>query len=256
MRRYTQVRRMESLGHEVVPFEDVVCQMWDMLKLGDRSYVTLQVGYYSTSQKIHMCDCMLPVTIVFGICAPPCYCSGFTVVQGKRRHGDFRVLLSPYRLKVADWKCFRIVSELIRKAEYMILVRHDSMGSLRPCAFAGLPEAGGSEGGRRFLRCSVQLEQIYRLRATGSFCGTSEEERSIRDRLGQVSKVDVGLFGYFVYLVPVRVPLYSVDFWRNVHSIQFFQRKTFDIGVFGASFRWCNIWCHGVFLPVLHVLGK
>lgn len=35
---------MESLGHEVVPFEDVVCQMWDMLKLGDRSYVTLQVG--------------------------------------------------------------------------------------------------------------------------------------------------------------------------------------------------------------------
>lgn len=34
---------MESLGHEVVPFEDVVCQMWDMLKLGDRSYVTLQV---------------------------------------------------------------------------------------------------------------------------------------------------------------------------------------------------------------------
>lgn len=37
-----QVRRMESLGHEVVPFEDVVCQMWDMLKLGDRSYVTLQ----------------------------------------------------------------------------------------------------------------------------------------------------------------------------------------------------------------------
>lgn len=36
---------MESLGHEVVPFEDVVCQMWDMLKLGDRSYVTLQVGY-------------------------------------------------------------------------------------------------------------------------------------------------------------------------------------------------------------------
>lgn len=35
---------MESLGHEVVPFEDVVCQMWDMLKLGDRTYVTLQVG--------------------------------------------------------------------------------------------------------------------------------------------------------------------------------------------------------------------
>lgn len=35
---------MESLGHEVVPFEDVVCQMWDMLKLGDRSYVTLQVN--------------------------------------------------------------------------------------------------------------------------------------------------------------------------------------------------------------------
>lgn len=34
---------MESLGHEVVPFEDVVCQMWDMLKLGDRSYVSLQV---------------------------------------------------------------------------------------------------------------------------------------------------------------------------------------------------------------------
>lgn len=34
---------MESLGHEVVPFEDVVCQMWDMLKLGDRNYVTLQV---------------------------------------------------------------------------------------------------------------------------------------------------------------------------------------------------------------------
>lgn len=38
-----QVHRMESLGHEVVPFEDVVCQMWDMLKLGDRVYVTLQV---------------------------------------------------------------------------------------------------------------------------------------------------------------------------------------------------------------------
>eukprot|EP00752_Nemacystus_decipiens_P007739 g6918.t1 len=37
-----QVHRMESLGHEVVPFEDVVCQMWDMLKLGDRTYVTLQ----------------------------------------------------------------------------------------------------------------------------------------------------------------------------------------------------------------------
>lgn len=35
---------MESLGHEVVPFEDVVCQMWDMLKLGDRTYVTLQVS--------------------------------------------------------------------------------------------------------------------------------------------------------------------------------------------------------------------
>lgn len=41
---WTQVHRMESLGHEVVPFEDVVCQMWDMLKLGDRSYVTLQVN--------------------------------------------------------------------------------------------------------------------------------------------------------------------------------------------------------------------
>lgn len=38
----SQVHRMESLGHEVVPFEDVVCQMWDMLKLGDRTYVTLQ----------------------------------------------------------------------------------------------------------------------------------------------------------------------------------------------------------------------
>ncbi|CAM9138928.1 unnamed protein product, partial [Discosporangium mesarthrocarpum] len=38
----SQIHRMESLGHEVVPFEDVVCQMWDMLKLGDRNYVTLQ----------------------------------------------------------------------------------------------------------------------------------------------------------------------------------------------------------------------
>lgn len=38
---------MESLGHEVVPFEDVVCQMWDMLKLGDRSYVTLQVRRFT-----------------------------------------------------------------------------------------------------------------------------------------------------------------------------------------------------------------
>ncbi|CAM9244554.1 unnamed protein product, partial [Choristocarpus tenellus] len=34
----SQVHRMESLGHEVVPYEDVVCQMWDMLKLGDRSF--------------------------------------------------------------------------------------------------------------------------------------------------------------------------------------------------------------------------
>ena len=42
--RLLQVHRMESLGHEVVPFEDVVCQMWDMLKLGDRTYVTLQVS--------------------------------------------------------------------------------------------------------------------------------------------------------------------------------------------------------------------
>lgn len=40
---------MESLGHEVVPFEDVVCQMWDMLKLGARTYVTLQVGPDATS---------------------------------------------------------------------------------------------------------------------------------------------------------------------------------------------------------------
>lgn len=40
---------MESLGHEVVPFEDVVCQMWDMLKLGDRTYVTLQVSPLSRS---------------------------------------------------------------------------------------------------------------------------------------------------------------------------------------------------------------
>jgi len=39
---------MESLGHEVVPFEDVVCQMWDMLKLGDRTYVTLQVSDLQT----------------------------------------------------------------------------------------------------------------------------------------------------------------------------------------------------------------
>lgn len=38
---------MESLGHEVVPFEDVVCQMWDMLKLGNRSYVTLQVRRFT-----------------------------------------------------------------------------------------------------------------------------------------------------------------------------------------------------------------
>ena len=27
-----QLRRMESLGHELVPFEDVLCQMTDMLK--------------------------------------------------------------------------------------------------------------------------------------------------------------------------------------------------------------------------------
>lgn len=52
MWRCTQVRRMESLGHEVVPFEDVVCQMWDMLKLGDRSYVTLQVGYDESEDRI------------------------------------------------------------------------------------------------------------------------------------------------------------------------------------------------------------
>lgn len=43
---------MESLGHEVVPFEDVVCQMWDMLKLGDRTYVTLQV---SLSRLMYCC---------------------------------------------------------------------------------------------------------------------------------------------------------------------------------------------------------
>lgn len=58
MWRCMQVRRMESLGHEVVPFEDVVCQMWDMLKLGDRSYVTLQVGYDESE------DCIIVYYVV------------------------------------------------------------------------------------------------------------------------------------------------------------------------------------------------
>ncbi|CAM9632661.1 unnamed protein product [Phaeothamnion confervicola] len=37
-----QVRRMESLSHEVVPYEDVVCQMWDLLKMdGKKAFLEL-----------------------------------------------------------------------------------------------------------------------------------------------------------------------------------------------------------------------
>lgn len=50
--------------------------------------------------------------------------------------------------------------------------------------FAGLSEAGDIEGGRRLLRCLVQLEQIHRLRATRPLCRTAKEERPVRDRLG------------------------------------------------------------------------
>lgn len=52
--------------------------------------------------------------------------------------------------------------------------------------FAGLPEAGGIEGGWGLLRCFVQLEQVYWLRATRPVCRTTEEERPVRNRLGQV----------------------------------------------------------------------
>ncbi|KAG5177457.1 hypothetical protein JKP88DRAFT_269157 [Tribonema minus] len=37
-----QMHRMESLGHEVVAYADMVCQIWDMLQVGDRPYVTLE----------------------------------------------------------------------------------------------------------------------------------------------------------------------------------------------------------------------
>lgn len=154
---HTQVRRMESLGHEVVPFEDVVCQMWDMLKLGDRSYVTLQVGYKSEDWSIFVVTCVKVCLVIsmFSLCAPPCYCLGFTVVEGKRRHGDFRcrsssalvVSLESRRLEIFS---FRLEANMKGRTNYMVL-RHDGMGSLRRCAFAGLPKAGGSEGGRRFL---------------------------------------------------------------------------------------------------------
>jgi|EP00953_Heterococcus_sp_UTEX-ZZ885_P013272 serine/threonine-protein phosphatase 2A regulatory subunit B'' len=37
-----QAHRMESLGHEVVAYGDMVCQIWDMLRVSAaRSYVTL-----------------------------------------------------------------------------------------------------------------------------------------------------------------------------------------------------------------------
>jgi serine/threonine-protein phosphatase 2A regulatory subunit B'' len=37
-----QMHRLESLGHEVVPYEDMICQMWDLLRLGDRTHITLE----------------------------------------------------------------------------------------------------------------------------------------------------------------------------------------------------------------------
>ncbi|CAM9584183.1 unnamed protein product [Chrysoparadoxa australica] len=37
-----QIQRMESLGHEVVPYRDMICQMWDMLKLGNKQFLELQ----------------------------------------------------------------------------------------------------------------------------------------------------------------------------------------------------------------------
>lgn len=80
-----------------------------------------------------------------------------------------------------------------------------------PVRFAGLPEAGGTEGGRGLLRCFVQFEQVHWLRATRPVCRATEEERPIRNRLGQVGgtvhSVECSLQGFYrVQSLPTCAP--------------------------------------------------
>lgn len=80
-----------------------------------------------------------------------------------------------------------------------------------PVHFVGLLEAGGIEGGWGLLRCFVQLEQVHWLRATRPVCRTTEEERPVRNRLGQVGGTAAHrrMLAFRVLTIPAHVCIMS-----------------------------------------------
>eukprot|EP00612_Vaucheria_litorea_P000920 CAMPEP_0171458626 /NCGR_PEP_ID=MMETSP0945-20130129/4227_1 /TAXON_ID=109269 /ORGANISM="Vaucheria litorea, Strain CCMP2940" /LENGTH=563 /DNA_ID=CAMNT_0011984467 /DNA_START=293 /DNA_END=1984 /DNA_ORIENTATION=+ len=63
-----QMQRMESLGHEVVAYADMVCLIWDMLHIGNRPYITLEDLIKPDTMKISgvFFDCLFNLSKFIG----------------------------------------------------------------------------------------------------------------------------------------------------------------------------------------------